>query len=101
MPTHVLHYVLQTMTLTVRLKREEEKLLGEAIRRLGRSRSDLVREALVEYLNKRLDVYRRPASERLAPWIGCVNGGNRDLSVDTGRKFTEMLLRKYRGRRSR
>ena len=90
----VLYYTLYydtPMTLTVRLKKEHERLLRQAARALGRTRSDIVREAIARYAAHCVESSGLTALERLAPWIGCVKGGARDLSVNTGEGFRRIL----------
>jgi len=80
---------MQTM-ITVRVDRKTRQRLAALAKRRGVRESALVRQALETLL----------ASEEQSPYeiwrpsIGIAHGGPRDLSVDTGRKFAELLKRR-------
>lgn len=83
------------MPLSVRVDRRTEALLKRLARQKGRTKSDVVREAI--------DAMARHAAESEKaqhPWetaedlIGCVKGGPPDLSVKTGQGFRHMLHEK-------
>lgn len=84
------------MTLTVRLGAEEERVLREAVRIQGRSQSEIVREAIVRHVKGCLESARQGAQERLGPWLGCVDSGGMDLSVESGRKYRELMRHRLR-----
>lgn len=69
---------------------------------MGRSRSDIVREAVAEYT---VDVDGAPAGrsayDRLRPFIGVVSTAGANLSRDTHEKYRTLLRRRHRARRSR
>ena len=76
------------------------------IRRLsastGRSRSDVVREAVAHYAaDHESPQDGQSAYDRLKPYIGSVTSGGANLSTNTHAKFRERLLRKHRARRPR
>jgi Ribbon-helix-helix protein, copG family len=81
---------------SVRLDDELEQRLAEAATVVGQPVSALIREAVQqkcdEVLGDRLD-------QRLAGFIGSVDGGKRRSSRRTGREFTRLLERRRRSGR--
>jgi hypothetical protein len=90
------------MTLTVRLDAKTDRAVRALARRRGRTRSDIVREALVHYaaLQERGNE-SRSAYDDWRHVIGIVNIGARHARMTTGEQFTEILRDKARARRSR
>ena len=89
------------MALTVRLDPKTERALAAAAKRRGLSRSDVVREAVVQYgASQPADVGGRPYESWLDV-IGVVDLGVRDAGLTTGEQFTRMLRSRPRARRSR
>ena len=89
-------------TLAVRLDSECEALLKRLVRATGRTKSRVVREALLDYSRRhagaRTDV---TPYELMKDGIGIWSSGAGGLSERTGEKFTEMLLEDKRARDSR
>jgi len=74
----------------VRLDPDLELRLHQASARLGRSQSDVIRDAVNRYCDfvfaDRLDL-------KLAPYLGAVHGGG-GRARQTGRAFTEILAQR-------
>ena len=88
------------MPFSVRFDRETERRLDRLSHATGRSRSQVVREALVSYdVSRRDALSRATAYDRLARFIGVGRGGDPTLSRRTGEAFRELL--KSRARRPR
>ena len=88
------------MSLSVRLDAKTESLIGRLARKRGQSKSEVIRDAIGVLANqeKKGGKRKRPY-DLVAHLIGCVKGGPRDLSVDAGKKFHEMLVARTRKRR--
>jgi hypothetical protein len=89
------------MALTVRLDPRTERALTAAARRRGLSRSDVVREAVVQY--GAADAEQGP-DRPYAAWLdvlGVVDLGVREAGLTTGEQFTRMLHSRARARRPR
>lgn len=89
------------MPFSVRFDAKTEALIERLARTRGKSRSSVVREAVARYASE--DDAQTSAYERLAPFIGTVRSGRKDLSQHTGRTFTALLKKKQaaRARRAR
>jgi hypothetical protein len=85
--------------MSVRLDREIEALIRRLAKAAGRSRSWVVREAVVAYAGR--EPLDRSPYEILAPFIGAGDIGRRDLSDRTGERFAELLRVKSRARGAR
>jgi RHH-type rel operon transcriptional repressor/antitoxin RelB len=87
-------------TLTVRLDARTASTVDRVAAQTGKTKSEIVRAALVEYVEK---VGKKNRSERpydqVADLIGSCDSGGLQLSTRTGEKFTEMLLRERDERR--
>jgi hypothetical protein len=81
----------------IRLDPKTERLLNRLARRKGRTKSVVIREALVA-LARVEGVAETPASpyEAIAHLIGCARGGPKDLSERTGEKVRKLLLARAR-----
>lgn len=86
------------MPTSVRLDRKTERLVERLAREQGRTKSEVIRQAIALAAEKELGEDERTPYERSAHLIGCVSGGPPDLSVNTGAKVREILLRKARSR---
>ena len=87
------------MSLSVRLDEEGERAVSRLAHSLGRSKSEVVRDAIAAYAEQHppaTSVYSLVES-----LIGCMDSGGAQLSQHTGQKFTKLLQEKRRGRRSR
>ena len=91
------------MSLTVRLPAKTERALNALARRRRQTRSDVVREAIEHYTSATGD----SDAPELRPYhlwadvIGAVRMGGRNPDRTTGELFTELVVRKARGRRPR
>jgi hypothetical protein len=88
------------MPLSVRLDSGTERLVERLARKRGQTKSEVIRDALGMLVEQEKGGERssRPY-ELIAHLVGCVRGGPPDLSVRTGEKFREILLRKKKKRR--
>jgi Arc/MetJ-type ribon-helix-helix transcriptional regulator len=88
------------MTLSVRLDAKTQSLLGRLARRRRQSKSEVIRDAIgvLAEQEEKGGEKKRPY-DLVAHLIGCVKGGPRNLSVDSGRKFHDMLVERARKRR--
>lgn len=86
------------MPTSVRLDRKTERLVERLAREKGRTKSEVIRSAIVLAVEKELGEDKRTPYERSAHLIGCVSGGPPDLSVGTGARVREILSKKARSR---
>jgi Arc/MetJ-type ribon-helix-helix transcriptional regulator len=88
------------MPLSVRLDAETESLIGRLARKRRQTKSEVIRDAIdvLAEQEERSAGNQRPY-DRVAHLIGCVKGGPRDLSGNTGKKFRQMLVDRARRRR--
>jgi predicted transcriptional regulator len=89
------------MPFSVRFDRDTERRVVRLAQATGRTRSQVVREAVAAYdVEPRREPARRAtAYDRLARFIGVGRGGDPTLSRRTGEAFRQLL--KARARRSR
>ena len=87
------------MPMSVRLDPETEARIRRIARLAGRSKSWVVREAIAAY--SIAPSSGRTPYEALAPFVGAGDTGLTDLSDRTGERFTQLVARKARARRSR
>ena len=88
------------MPVSVRLDAKTESLIGRLARKRRQTKSEVIRDAigvLADQEDKGAEK-KRPY-DLVAHLIGCVKGGPRNLSVDAGKKFREMLVERSRKRR--
>ncbi len=82
------------MGTSVRLPARLERLVARVAKERGATKSEVICSALTA-----LEHERRVARTRPTPYaamkhlIGCASGGPSDLSVETGKKFHELLAR--------
>ena len=86
------------MPFSIRLDPQTDAKLRRLTATTGRSRSDVVREAVAQYA---ADVQRGPrpgqsAFDRLKPFIGIVRTGGANYSDDTHTKYRALLRRNRR-----
>jgi Arc/MetJ-type ribon-helix-helix transcriptional regulator len=88
------------MGLSVRLDAKTESLVGRLARRRRQSKSEVIRDAIgvLAKQEEKSGGKKRPY-DLVAHLIGCVKGGPRNLSVDAGKKFHDMLVERARKRR--
>jgi metal-responsive CopG/Arc/MetJ family transcriptional regulator len=90
------------MPMTVRLSAPLERAVNALARRRRQTRSDVVREALEDYIAKSGGDAGR--GHPYAAWldvIGAVSVGARDRGRTTGEQFTTIVREKARARRAR
>jgi hypothetical protein len=87
------------MPLSVRLDPPTEKLVKRLARERGQTKSEVIREAIgiLAHQEPGSDGKKRPY-ELVAHLIGCVRGGPPDLSIRTGEKFRQLLMRRRKKR---
>lgn len=90
------------MPFSLRLDPETESRIRRLSTLTGRSKSQVVREAVAQYAP---DDHVPPAGDstfdRLKPYVGVVRTGGRNYSSDTHRKFRRLLQKQHRARRAR
>jgi predicted transcriptional regulator len=74
--------IIRTMnTLTIKIPSELEQEIVQASQREHLSKSELVRRALVAYVNQhKAGVHNKSALEQAGDLVGCFSGGPSDLS---------------------
>jgi hypothetical protein len=86
--------------LSIRLDAQTASAVDRITARTGKSKSEVVREAIADYAQKTAKTSKgeRPY-DKMAPYIGSWDSGGMQLSTRTGEKFTEMLLKERDERR--
>ena len=85
------------MVATVRLDRKTEALMNRLVRRTGRSRSQVIREAIEQLAQA--EGAGRPAAtayEAMEHAFGCWDSGGARLSERTGERFRALLTDRLR-----
>ncbi len=85
--------------LNVRVDPGTAAFLERVARESGRSKSDVVREALELLREQGVGRAVVPPGEAMAHLIGCWDSGGMRLSERTGERFARMLREKSNGRR--
>ena len=90
------------MPTSVRLDKKTGMLVERLAREDGRTRSDVIREAIVTYGSRRGSSSARTLYDIISPYVGVTKGGPTDLSERTGEKFLAALVaqKKERDRRA-
>jgi ribbon-helix-helix CopG family protein len=91
------------MPFSLRLDPVTEAKIRKLTAATGRSKSEVVREAVAQYAPDR-DAAPAPgesAFDRLKPFIGTISTGGSDYSTETHAKYRALLRRKHRARRPR
>ncbi len=91
------------MPFSLRLDPETEAKIRQLTAATGRSKSEVVREAVAQYAPDR-DGAPAPgesAFDRLKPFIGVVGTGGANRSAQNHVKYRDLLRRKHRVRRPR
>jgi hypothetical protein len=83
-------------TITVRLDAARATKLRRLARQSGKTRSELLREALDRYQRDDRGSDSERPYDRIKHLVGSIHSGVGDLSVNTGKRFTEMLLEEKR-----
>ena len=88
--------------VSVRLDTETAALLERIAGRCGKTKSEVLREAIAGYARRGADgsADERPY-RKIEHLIGCVATGQKNLSQRTGERFAELLKMEKHGRRSR
>lgn len=92
------------MALNVRLDADIERVLNDLARRRGQTRSDVVREAIVQFGAAQSDAAGAEGRATIAAWadvIGIVDLGAAPPEGTTGERFTRLVRQKRRARRAR
>ncbi|MBF8301117.1 MAG: 1 protein [Acidobacteria bacterium] len=91
------------MPFSLRLDPDTEAKIRKLTAATGRSKSDVVREAVAHYAADADAAAPQEASafDRLKPFIGVVNTGGANYSNDTHTKYRERLRQKHRATRPR
>lgn len=83
------------MPVSVRLDAGTEALIARLARRRGRTKSEVIREALMVLAREERRALASPtAYEAMAPALGCARGGPKRLSERTGERFARALRAK-------
>ena len=91
------------MPFSLRLDPNTEAKIRKLTTATGRSKAQVVREAVAQYASDR-DTAPTPgdsAFDRLKPFIGVISTGGANYSTKTHAKYRELLRRKHRARRPR
>jgi Ribbon-helix-helix protein, copG family len=91
------------MPFSLRLDSDTEAKIRKLTAATGRSKSEVVREAVAQYVPDR-DAVPAPgesAFDRLKPFIGTISTGGANYSKHTHAKYRALLQRKHRARRPR
>lgn len=83
---------------TIRLDAKTEVALKRLSKRRGQTRTEVVREAVARLAEEEKSVLS--AFDRLRPFIGVIEGGDPNLSKETGKRVRELLEKKQSARRS-
>ncbi|MBM3818811.1 MAG: CopG family transcriptional regulator [Acidimicrobiia bacterium] len=91
------------MPFSLRLDPETEALLRRLTARTGRSKSQVVREAVAQYAagTAEAEAPAQTAYDRLKPYIGTVSTSGANYSQNTHEKYGALLRNKHRARRTR
>jgi hypothetical protein len=88
--------------MSVRLDPKTTNLVDRLAKRSGRTKSEIVRAALVEFARREAAGNgARTAYDTMAHLIGCFDSGGQRLSEKTGARFATLLKTRRRARRSR
>ena len=86
------------MTLSVRLDDKTKRRLSRYARDQRVSQSEVVRQALDDFLNRGAPSDGMSVYEKMKHVIGSVRSGQSDLSENTSEKFYQIVLEKHRRR---
>lgn len=88
------------MPLNLRLDSDTESLIARLARKRRQTKSEVIRDAIgVLAKQEEGGVGKQRPYDLVAHLIGCVKGGPRDLSVNTGKKCRQMLVERAQKRR--
>jgi hypothetical protein len=87
------------MGISVRLPARLERLVARVAKERGATKSEVICSALTALEHERCVAHTRPTPyAAMKHLIGCTSGGPPDLSVETGKKFRGLLLRRRTAR---
>lgn len=90
------------MPTSVRLDRKTESLVARLARRTGRTKSQVIRDAIAKFAEmENGSTAAGTPYEAMKHLIGIADSGGARLSERTGEKFRALLLEKARARRPR
>lgn len=91
------------MPFSLRLDPETEAKIRRLSAATGRSRSEVVRQAVARFADERdaAPECGESAFDRLKPYVGIVRTGGANYSRETHAKYRALLQRRRRARRSR
>lgn len=90
------------MPFSIRLDPETEAKIRRLTTATGRSKSEVVRDAVAHYApDTEPPTPERSAFNRLKPFVGVVTTGGAHYSRDTHAKYRTLLRQKHRARRPR
>ena len=89
------------MPFSLRLDPETESRIRLLSALTGRSKSQVVREAVAQYAPDEQPLSGDSTLDRMKPYIGVVRTGGRNLSGDSHRKYRALLQKKHRATRAR
>ena len=88
------------MPVSVRLDAKTESLIARLARKRHQTKSEVIRDAIgVLASGEEKGAAKKRPYDLVAHLIGCVKGGPRNLSVDAGKRFQEMLVERARKHR--
>jgi predicted DNA-binding protein len=87
-------------TMSLRLDAQTVSAIDRISARTGKSKSDIVREAIADFVAKNEESSRgeRPY-DKVAHLIGSVDSGGMQLSTNTGRRVAKLLQEEWDARR--
>lgn len=86
------------MTVSVRLDEKTKRRLSRYAKERRVSQSEIVRQAIDDFLNRGAASDETSLYEKMKHVIGSVQSGRGDLSENTGEKFYQIVLEKHRRR---
>ena len=87
----------ELMPTSVRLDPKTERVIRALARRMGRTQSEVIRDAIHHFAAAESEERRgQTAFDLWQDVIGCATGGPPDLSERTGERFRSLLLAKRR-----
>jgi len=86
------------MPTSVRLDAETEELIRRLAKKRGMTKSEVVREALEEWVDRE-NVKPERTYDAIKHLIGIVDSGGQNLSERTGDRFGRLLEEKRRGKK--
>ena len=81
----------------VRLDSKTKALIEQLAKRLGRTESEVIREAITAFATQqRRDKQRTTPYDTMEPLLGCAKGGPKRLSERTAERFSQFLQSRKR-----